>query len=458
MDGKILIIDDEPELLENCRRILSASGYCCLTETDPVKAVEEIERERPALVLTDLRMPSMDGIEVVKAAKKIDPDMVVVLFTAFAAVETAVAAMREGAFDYLSKPFSSADFELVVKRALEHYNVIHENKNLRSQLRDRFCFDKVVGVSEAMQEVFALIQKVARTQANVLIYGESGTGKELIARTIHANGPRASGPFIPVDCGSLTETLLESELFGHEKGAFTGAHVTKPGLFEVAERGTIFLDEIGGMSLNLQSRLLRVLQERQVRRVGGTRFLNVDVRVISASNRDLREAIRSGTFREDLFYRLNVVQLSLPPLRARAGDIPILAKAFLSEFVEADGKEIRNLDPRALRLLEEYHWPGNVRELKNVIERAVALADGPTLLPEYLPESIRYGTMAEVRAEGASMKAAKQAIIGTFERNYLVDLLKRHKGHIGHSAQEAGVDRKTIERMLKKHGLKANGN
>ncbi len=458
MDGKILIIDDEPELLENCRRILSTSGYRCLTETDPVKAIGEIEREHPALILTDLRMPTMSGIEVVKAAKKIDPDSVVILFTAFAAVETAVAAMREGAFDYLSKPFSSADFELVVQRAMEHYNILHENKYLRSQLQERFCFDKVIGVSEAMQEVFSLVQKVAKAQSNVLIYGESGTGKELIARTIHANGPRAARPFIPVDCGSLAETLLESELFGHEKGAFTGAHATKQGLFEVAEGGTIFLDEIGGMSLNLQSRLLRVLQERQVRRVGGTRFLDVDVRVISASNRDLKEAIKNGTFREDLFYRLNVVQITLPPLRGRAGDVPILANAFLRHFAEANKETVKTLDPRTVRCLEEYHWPGNIRELRNVIERAVTLVDGPTLLPEHLPEGIRYGALEESRAEGSTMMAAKQAIIGAFERNYLVDLLKRHKGHIGHSAQEAGVDRKTVERMLKKHGLKANGN
>ena len=457
MDGKILIIDDEPELLENCRRILSTSGYQCLTETDPVKAIGEIEREHPALILTDLKMPTMNGIEVVKAAKKIDPDAVVVLLTAFASVETAVAAMREGAFDYLSKPFSSADFELVVKRAMEHYQVIHENRNLRFQLQDRFCFDKVIGVSETMQEVCSLIKKVVRTQSNVLIYGESGTGKELIARTIHANGPRAARPFIPVDCGSLAETLLESELFGHEKGAFTGAHATKQGLFEVAEGGTIFLDEIGGMSLNLQSRLLRVLQERQVRRVGGTRFLDVDVRVISASNRDLKEAIKNGTFREDLFYRLNVVQITLPPLRVRAGDVPILANALLRHFAEANQEKVKTLDPRTVLCLEEYHWPGNIRELRNVIERAVTLVDGPTLLPEHLPEGISYGSLAEYRAEGSTMKAAKQTIIGTFERNYLVDLLKRHKGHIGHSAQEAGVDRKTIERMLKKHGLRANG-
>ncbi len=457
MESKILIIDDEPELLENCRRLLSMSGFHCLTETDPIKALEEIERERPALIMTDLKMPGMDGVEMVKAAKKVDPGAVVVLFTAYASVETAVAAMKAGAFDYLSKPFSSADLELVVQRALEHHNVLQENRNLRSQLQERFCFDKVIGVSEAMQEVFTLVQKVAGSQANVLIRGESGTGKELIARTIHANGPRAGRPFIPIDCGSLTETLLESELFGHEKGAFTGAHATKLGLFEVGEGGTIFLDEVGGMSLTLQARLLRVLQERQVRRVGGTKFINVDVRVISASNRDLKEAVRNGTFREDLYYRLNVVQIALPPLRARAGDVPVLANAFLSQFADAEGKGVQKLDPRTLRLLEEYHWPGNVRELRNVIERAVALADGPTLLPEHLTEGLRYGELVESRADGSTMKTAKQAIIDAFERNYLVDLLKKHKGHIGHSAQEAGVDRKTIERMLKKHGLRANG-
>jgi DNA-binding NtrC family response regulator len=455
MSPKILILDDEPEALENCRRLLSASGHHCLTETDPTKAIEEIERERPDLILTDLKMPGMDGIQVVKEAKNRDPDVSVILLTAYATVQTAVTAMREGAFDYIVKPFSSEELELVVQRALEHRTLLDENRNLRTQLQERFHFDNVVGVSEAMQEVYALIHKVARSRANVLIYGESGTGKELIAQTIHANSSRAGKPFVPIDCGSLTETLLESELFGHEKGAFTGAHTSKPGLFEIAGGGTIFLDEIAGMSLNLQARLLRMLQEHQVRRVGGIRFLDVDVRVISASNQDLTEAIKNGSFREDLFYRLNVVQVHLPPLRTRTGDIPVLARNFLKRFADSDGKDVKEIDPRTIRLLGQYHWPGNVRELQNVIEHAVALGDGPVLLPDHLPDRIRFGAKAAVRVDGSTMKEGKQTTIEAFERNFLVELLKKHTGHIGHAATEAGVNRKTVERLLKKHGLKA---
>ncbi|MDA2911061.1 sigma-54 dependent transcriptional regulator [Nitrospiraceae bacterium AH_259_D15_M11_P09] len=458
MDGKILIIDDEPEVVENCHRLLSSMGYQCLGETDPTKALGEIERERPALILTDLKMPGLDGVEVIREAKKIDPNVSVVMFTAYATVQTAVEAMREGAFDYIQKPFSSDELDVVVQRAFEHRNLVEENSILRGQLQERFRFENVVGVSEKMQEVYELIHKVAKSQANILICGESGTGKELIARTIHANSDRAGKPFVPIDCGSLTETLLESELFGHEKGAFTGAHMTKPGLFEVANGGTVFLDEVAGMSLTLQSRLLRVLQERQVRRVGGTRFLGVDVRVISSSSRDLEEEEKNGRFRADLFYRLNVVLLSLPSLRTRNGDIPLLAACFLKQFAEANHREIKEIDPRAIRSLEEYHWPGNVRELQNVIERAVAIADSPVVLPEHLPDRVRYRIRAGAGLSGdGSMKASKQTIIGAFERNYLVDLLKKHHGHIGHSAHEAGVDRKTIERLLKKHGLKANG-
>lgn len=459
MDRKILIIDDEAEAVENCRRLLSAKGYQCLTETDPIKALGKIEQERPDLILTDLIMPGMDGIQMVREAKKIAPDVSITLFTAYATVQTAVEAMREGAFDYIQKPFTSAELEAVVERALEHRSLLEQNRNLRSQLQAHFHFDKVIGSSDAMQEIFALIQKVAKSHANVLLYGETGTGKELIARTIHANSDRASEPFVPIDCSALTETLLESELFGHEKGAFTGAHVTKPGLFEVANGGTVFLDEVAGMSLTLQSRLLRVLQERQARRVGGTRFLNVDIRVISASNKDLEEGVKNGSFRADLFYRLNVILMNLPPLRARNGDISMLAAHFLTQFAEYNRKDVNGLDPRTVQLLEVYHWPGNVRELQNVIERAVAIADGPTLMPEHLPDRVRCRLLAGSGLTGEwSMKEAKQTLIENFERNFLVDLLKKHNGHIGHSALEAGVDRKTIERLLKKHALKANIN
>jgi two-component system response regulator AtoC len=378
--------------------------------------------------------------------------------------------MRQGAFDYLTKPFSSAQLEEVTRRAfgesldsaagtdLEHGPV----KKVRPILPSRVVQqDPIIGESEAMRRVGDLIRRVAPTPANVLIYGESGTGKELAAHAIHAHSGRAGRAFVPVDCAALPDTLLESELFGHERGAFTGAHVSNPGLFEIAEGGTVFLDEVSAMSDVLQSRLLRVLQERQVRRVGGTRFLNIDVRIVAASNRDLAEASRSEQFRHDLYYRLNVIQITLPPLRAREGDVPLLAKALLARCTTSHSEPLA-LDADVLEVLSRYDWPGNVRELQNVIERAAALADGPIIRVQHLPDGLqdlqRHPTGAPgvaTHEEANSFKEAKQEVVRSFERQFLLDLLKRHQGHMGHVAKKAGVDRKTIERMVKKHGLRS---
>lgn len=465
--GKILIVDDEPEALENCRRILSRLQYECLTEHDSLRAVDVLERERPGLVLTDLRMPGLDGIGILNAAKQLDPDVHVVLLTAYSSVQTAVTSMRQGAFDYLTKPFSSAQLEEVTRRAFGEFmdnaagiDPEHGPVKRRPMLPSRVVQqDPIIGESEAMRRVGELIRRVAPTPANVLIYGESGTGKELTARAIHAHSGRAGRAFVPVDCAALPDTLLESELFGHERGAFTGAHASKPGLFEIAEGGTVFLDEVSAMSDILQSRLLRVLQERQVRRVGGTRFLNIDVRIVAASNRDLAEASRSEQFRHDLYYRLNVIQITLPPLRAREGDLPLLAKTFLARCATAQSQPLA-LDADVLEVLSRYEWPGNVRELQNVIERAAALADGPIIRVQHLPEGFhdlrRHLTdgVAGVHEEANGFKEAKQEVVRSFERQFLLDLLKRHQGHMGHVAKEAGVDRKTIERMVKKHGLR----
>ncbi|HET7057652.1 MAG TPA: sigma-54 dependent transcriptional regulator [Nitrospiraceae bacterium] len=470
IQGKILIVDDEPEALENCRRILSRLQYECLIEHDSSRAVDVLERERPGLVLTDLRMPGVDGIGILNAAKQLDPDVQVVLLTAYSSVQTAVSCMRQGAFDYLTKPFSSAQLEEVTKRAFgetldsaagtdpDHSPV----KNFRPMLPSRNAQrELMIGESEAMRRVGDLIRRVAPTPANVLIYGESGTGKELAARAIHAHSGRAGRAFVPVDCAALPDTLLESELFGHERGAFTGAHVSKLGLFELAEGGTVFLDEVSAMSDVLQSRLLRVLQERQVRRVGGTRFLNIDVRIVAASNRDLADASRSEQFRHDLYYRLNVIQITLPPLRTRGGDVPLLAKTFLARCAASHSRPLA-FDADALEVLSRYDWPGNVRELQNVIERAAALADGPIIRVQHLPDGLqdlrRHHTDATGSAtheEANGFKEAKQEVVRSFERQFLLDLLKRHQGHLGHVAKEAGVDRKTIERMVKKHGLRS---
>lgn len=453
--GKILIVDDEVEALDNCRRILSRLGHECLTENDPVRALNVIQQERPGLVLTDLRMPGLSGIDVLNATKRLDPTIKVVLMTAFATVQTAVSSMRQGALDYILKPYTSKDLEEVTRRAFEE----GERQDLLPSLaRAKHTMREIVGQSAAIQAVLNLVSKVARTDANILIYGESGTGKELVARAIHHHSQRAGKPFVPVDCVSMPDALLESELFGHERGAFTGAHTAKSGLFEVAHGGTVFLDEVSGMSHTLQSRLLRVLQERQFRRVGGTRYIDIDVRVIAASNRDLEEAQKKGEFREDLYYRLNVIPIVLPPLREREGDVEVLAREFLQRFMQqhrTDTGIIPTFEPAAVAALTGYPWPGNVRELQNVIERAAALADGPVIRLEHLPSGLRLAPSGDSSSgEGGSYKQVKQEVVRSFERSFLLELLQRHRWHMGHAAQEAGVDRKTIERMVKRHGLR----
>ena len=449
--------------MENCRRILSRVPYDCIGTSNPSHALALLEREHPRLVLTDLRMPKIDGIEVLTAAKRLDPGVQVVLVTAHATIETAVTSMRYGAFDYITKPFTSEELLQVVKRAFAaEAGTDGLPRAVASMARTAPVTPEagvqMVGGSESMKAVFTLADRVAPTDSNVLVYGESGTGKEMLARYIHQRSRRSEQPFIPVDCVSLNDSLLESELFGHEKGAFTGAHAAKPGLFEVAHGGTVFLDEVSGMSPNLQARLLRVLQERQVRRVGGTRFTHVDVRVIAASNQDLEELCRKGTFREDLYYRLNVIPVSLPPLRAREGDILLLANEFVTRFVQRVQSEtgsVPSIDPSAADLLMRYSWPGNVRELQNVMERAAVLVDGHTVMSTHLPDRLQaLADKDSASWESGSFKQAKQQAVEAFEKNFLVDLLKRNEGHMSRAAREAGVDRKTIERMVKKHGLR----
>ncbi|MDP3768933.1 MAG: sigma-54 dependent transcriptional regulator, partial [Dehalococcoidia bacterium] len=422
---------------------------------------------RPDLLLTDLKMPGMDGLELLRQARELDPALPVIVITAFATIESAVAAIKEGAFDYLPKNFSVDQLQVTVERALRQRALQLENQHLRNQLQGTFGFENIVGRSPAMADVFELVRKAARSEANILVVGESGTGKELIARAAHANSPRATQAFVPVDCASLPEQLLESELFGHEKGAFTGAVRTKPGLMEVAHHGTVFLDEIGELPLGLQSKLLRALQERQFRRVGGTSMVNVDVRVVSATNRDLRGEITKGQFREELYYRVNVIAILLPPLRERAGDVRLLAHAFLKRYGQA---RVVGLDADALAALEAYPWPGNVRELQNVIERACALADGDTITRRDLPDYVLRGaTGASVATSGAPsgrgvaadagldlpLKEAKERWMQVLEANYLRDLLDRHKGNISAAAKSAGIDRKTFHRLVTKYQIRS---
>ena len=384
-EPRILVVDDEPDMVDNCVRILRRAGYRCMSATDPHRALALLESERPDLLLTDLKMPEIDGLTLLRRAHELDAALPVVVITAFATIESAVAAIKDGAFDYLPKNFSVDELTLVVERALRQRRLALENRNLREQLQTTLALDNVIGRSPAMAQVFELVKKAARSEANILVMGESGTGKELIARAVHANSPRAAQAFVPVDCASLPENLLESELFGHEKGAFTGAVRTKPGLMEVAGGGTLFLDEIGDLPVSLQVKLLRALQERQIRRVGGTALIDVDVRVVSATNRNLREAAAKGQFREELYYRINVIEIRLPPLRERAGDIRLLAHAFLKRYGQG---RVLGYDDTAIAVLEAYAWPGNVRELQNVVERACALAEGDTVTRRDLPDHI----------------------------------------------------------------------
>jgi DNA-binding NtrC family response regulator len=359
----------------------------------------------------------------------------------------------------LPKPFSADQLRLAVERALRQRQLAMENQRLREQLQTVMGFENIIARSPAMVQVFELIRKAARSEANILILGESGTGKELVARAIHANSPRAASAFVPVDCAALPENLLESELFGHEKGAFTGAVKTKPGLLELGGGGTVFLDEIAELPVSLQVKFLRALQEREVRRVGGVRPIPVDVRIVSATNRDLREAVAKGEFREELYYRINVIGVQLPPLRARHGDVPLLVQHFVSRYGRGRESAIEGVDPEALRVLEGYGWPGNVRELQNVVERACALADGPLITTRDLPEHLSApGTpgAVSVASTGVSLPlpAAKAQWMRELEAAYLVDQLNRHGGNISQAARAAGIDRKTFHRLINKYGIK----
>jgi DNA-binding NtrC family response regulator len=470
--ARILIVDDEPDMVENCARILKREGYECLTAHDGRAALDLLESARPDVLLTDLKMPELDGMALMRRAHQTDPALPVIMVTAFSSIESAVAAVKEGAFDYLPKTFSVDQLRVSVDRALRHRSLQVENKNLRDQLQQTLGLDNIIGRSPAMTQVFELVKKAARSEANILVLGESGTGKELIARAIHANSPRAGRAFVPVDCASLPEHLLESELFGHERGAFTGADRAKPGLIETAHRGTVFLDEIAELPSTLQVKLLRALQERQIRRVGGTGLIEVDVRLVAATNRDLPAAIAKGQFREELYYRVNVIAIRLPALRERVGDVKLLTLAFLRKYGQG---RIAGIEDAAMATLESYRWPGNVRELQNVIERACALADGKTITERDLPDNVLVpatstGTSlvnhAETVAPDASLpltetdanlplKDAKARWMESLEGAYLRDLLARHDGNISAAAKAAGIDRKTFHRLINKYQIRS---
>jgi len=421
---------------------------------DSTQASLEIENGQYDLIISDLTMPGMSGMALLRKAQTAVPDVPFVIFSAYGSVETAVEAMREGAFDFIEKPFRAERLKVVVEKSLNHRNLFKEKKALESELQKRSRFDALIGKSQAMQQVFDLITRVAEGESNVAIIGESGTGKELVARSLHARSLRKNQAFVPVNCGALPESLFESELFGYEKGAFTGAFRRKPGLLEYADGGTFFLDEICELSPTLQVKLLRMLQDKKIRRVGGADLIDVDVRIISASNRNLEEALTTGKIREDLYYRLNVISIKLPSLRERKEDIPLLSQHFIEKYSKLTPKNIVGISSRALACLEEYHWPGNVRELENTIERAVTLAKGEAIEVEDLAEHLirkadnGFGGHYEMPFE-----EAREKVLQRFERNYLVKLLERHRGNVTVAAAESGITRRTFHRLLHQHNL-----
>jgi two-component system response regulator PilR (NtrC family) len=453
--ARILVVDDERSMRELLSIVLRREGYDVTVADSGRSAIAELERGRFDLLISDIKMPDMSGVEVLRSARRIDQDMLCVMITAFAAADTAIEAMRLGAHDYLSKPFDVDELKIKVRNALEQRQLRQENVLLKRALGTSHQFGNIVGRSEKMLTVFKLIEQIARTDSTVLVTGESGTGKEWVARAIHFYSLRRDRPFVALNCGALPETLLESELFGHMKGAFTGASVNKKGLIEAAEKGTLFLDEIGEMTPMMQVKLLRVLQERRFRRVGGVEELESAMRVIAATNQDLPKMIADGKFREDLFYRINVIPIPLPPLRDRGEDIPLLAQHFLAKYGDQMGKQVTGLSQDAMALLEAYEWPGNIRELENVIERAVALEKTAVILPESLPEHIVRRVPRGAAPAGALPEAGfdLEGHVRELEREYIAQALQRANGVQYKAAELLGMSFRSFRYYAKKYNL-----
>jgi len=451
--ARILVVDDERSMQEFLEIFLRREGYDVLTAGDVDTAVAQLESDEVDLVLTDMQMPGKTGLDLILAGREVSPETIMVVVTAFGTTDSAIAAMKEGAYDYLTKPFKVDELRIVIEKALEKKVLSRENVRLRREIRSRSRSRQIIGYSGPMQEVFELISQVAETKTNVLVYGESGTGKELVARAIHEQSARHEDPFVAINCGAIPENLLESELFGHVKGAFTGAVQNKEGLFESATGGTLFLDEIGELSGALQVKLLRALQEKTIRRVGDTRDRKIDVRIVSATNRKLEEEVAAGRFREDVYYRLNVIQVVLPPLRDRPEDIPLLVQHFVQKFARELGKEVEGMDDEALGLLSTYPFPGNVRELENLVERAVALARGSTIGRDLLPSTVKQSmdqTAAPVIADGG---VKLEQLVDDYERSLLRAALVQSGGVKKRAARLLGVSFRSFRYRLEKLGI-----
>ena len=448
----ILVVDDEMNVIESFKQLLR-DDYKVLTATNGEEALEKVERENLDIVLLDIRMPGMDGIEVLRRIEEMRENVDVIMVTAVNTTRTAIEAMKLGAYDYITKPFEVDEVVVSINKALEKRRLTREVSYLRSQVAKPVRFDNIIGTSEKMRQVYEIVSEMTKNDATVLISGESGTGKELIARAIHFNGLRKDKPFITVDCASIPENLLESELFGHEKGAFTDATSQKLGRFELANHGTLFLDEIGNLKMDMQGKILRALQEREIQRVGGVKTIKIDVRIISATNIDLKKAIKEGRFREDLYYRLNVVPIELPPLRERREDIPLLMRHFLGIFNREFGKKIENIMPEAMDSLVNYRWPGNVRELRNVIERLVALAKEEVISHKRLPLDILLTINAgkvDMEEEGLLLKEAREQ----FEKQFILEVLEKVNWNQTEAARILGVHRNTLMMKIQNLGIK----
>jgi two-component system response regulator AtoC len=446
---QILIIDDEAPSREALVLLLKSTGHDVRGAGSGTEAFQLLAEEGCDIIITDLFLPDIDGIDILKRVKSASPAIEVILITGHASAETAVRAMKEGAFDYITKPLNFDELRIIIDKAVEKRRLFNENVYLRKQLQDKFEFANIIGSSPAMQKVFNRMKRIIKTDSTVLIMGESGTGKEIVAKAIHFNGPRRERPFVAVHCGAIPENLLESELFGHTKGAFTGAIKDKIGKFESADKGTIFLDEIGTMPMHLQTKLLRVLQEQEVERVGSTRSIKLDVRVISATNQNLEDEVKAGNFRDDLYYRLNVIPLGLPPLRERVEDILPLVRFFLRKDCKEMKRPMMNLAKEALEALEMYHWPGNVRELENIVERTVALTEGEQITLEDLPTAIRSGASSRVVERGIDL----QKTVSDLERKMIGEALVLANGVKARAAELLKLNRTTLVEKMRRLGM-----
>ncbi|MBI4403968.1 MAG: sigma-54-dependent Fis family transcriptional regulator [Deltaproteobacteria bacterium] len=456
---RILVVDDEESIREFFEIMLKREGYEVVTASNGIEALEALKKRQADLVITDIQMPEMSGLELLGKIREMDSELMVIMITAFGSTETAIEAMKLGAYDYIQKPFKIEEVKIIIRQALEKRVLKLENAQLKKELATKYAFDNIIGGAPPMMRIYEMVRRVANTKSSVLITGESGTGKELIARAIHYNGPLKDKPFVTINCGAIPENLMESEMFGHKKGSFTGAIADKKGLFEVANGGTIFLDELGELPLSMQVKLLRVIQEGTFKRVGGTDDVRVEVRIIAATNKNLELEVKTSRFREDLFYRLNVIQIHCPPLRERREDIVMLSNHFLEKFSKALGIPVKKISNEAMETLKRYHYPGNVRELENIIERTVALEPNPIILPESLPKHLVETQHAMGQLDANKIEIDDQngidleKLTADFERTLLIKALQQTGGIKKKAAKLLNISFRSMRYRVDKYGL-----